>query len=283
MSAFTIAVDRLLNDATGTREELTSAGQAVLDLRPTASPDELNEAIVAISELVREYADVSAFFALTAGALVDSGADGTPLANFIIDCLPPIIAKATKFGNSALARALSPEESDQVENDAGGEWIADRFVPSERVAVAAEQDPDGCDAWVSIRGGRQQRPRVTRDSQSRKRAVAELPSIKPLCDLNEGAHRLLVLLNVLEDEPFVVLYPSANAGYRLRVSGVADNFQLQTLLADATAPLIRFPVSFPSRRDPVCQEDRQTHSLPQLRAATDHKHPTFPQGRVGSL
>jgi hypothetical protein len=42
-----------------------------------------------------------------------------------------------------------------------------------------------------------------------------------------------------------VFYPSAKAGYRLRVSGVADNFQLHTLLADAL--LQRRSSSFLSR------------------------------------
>ena len=37
---------------------------------------------------------------------------------------------------------------------------------------------------------------------------------------------------VLDDEPLVVLDPASGRGFRLTMSGVGDNFQLHTLLAD---------------------------------------------------
>ncbi|MFE7796954.1 hypothetical protein [Nocardia sp. NPDC057440] len=40
-------------------------------------------------------------------------------------------------------------------------------------------------------------------------------------------------LLVLDDEPLIVLDRDTGTGYRLRMSGIADNFQLQTLLGDA--------------------------------------------------
>lgn len=47
---------------------------------------------------------------------------------------------------------------------------------------------------------------------------------------------LTMVLDVLDDEPLLVLHPSTGQGYRLRISGVADNFQLHLLLADALIP-----------------------------------------------
>ncbi|MFC9896890.1 hypothetical protein ACFVMC_24665 [Nocardia sp. NPDC127579] len=41
------------------------------------------------------------------------------------------------------------------------------------------------------------------------------------------------VLKVLDDEPLVVLHRETGTGYRLRMSGMGDNFQLHTLLADA--------------------------------------------------
>jgi hypothetical protein len=41
------------------------------------------------------------------------------------------------------------------------------------------------------------------------------------------------LLQVLEDEPLLVLHPGQQRGYRVRIHGCVDNFQMQTLLADA--------------------------------------------------
>ncbi len=44
---------------------------------------------------------------------------------------------------------------------------------------------------------------------------------------------LWVMMQVLDDEPIVVLHPGEGKGFRVRISGLADNFQIHTLLADA--------------------------------------------------
>ncbi|ONI81195.1 hypothetical protein ALI144C_21900 [Actinosynnema sp. ALI-1.44] len=51
--------------------------------------------------------------------------------------------------------------------------------------------------------------------------------------LREDLGCLVDLLEVLDNEPFVVLHRASGRGYELTVSGVAGNFQLQTLLAAA--------------------------------------------------
>ncbi|WP_225726096.1 MULTISPECIES: hypothetical protein [unclassified Nocardia] len=40
-------------------------------------------------------------------------------------------------------------------------------------------------------------------------------------------------LQVLDDEPLIVLHRATGTGYRMRISGMGDNFQLHTLVADA--------------------------------------------------
>jgi hypothetical protein len=44
---------------------------------------------------------------------------------------------------------------------------------------------------------------------------------------------LSVMLSVLDDERLIVLHPAERKGFAIRISGIADNFQLHTLLADA--------------------------------------------------
>lgn len=44
---------------------------------------------------------------------------------------------------------------------------------------------------------------------------------------------LAQLLRVLDEEVLVVLHPGQQRGYRVRITGIADNFQLHTLIADA--------------------------------------------------
>jgi hypothetical protein len=55
-------------------------------------------------------------------------------------------------------------------------------------------------------------------------AVADAPDAP-------NASWLAGLLAVLDDEPLVVLHRASSRGFRLTISGVADNFQLHTLLA----------------------------------------------------
>jgi hypothetical protein len=67
---------------------------------------------------------------------------------------------------------------------------------------------------------------------------------------------------VLDDEPIVVLHPGQGKGYRVRISGLADNFQLHTLLADAL--IGRFPGRWlrgrrPSRAEVVAARDGAVH------------------------
>lgn len=50
-----------------------------------------------------------------------------------------------------------------------------------------------------------------------------------------GTHRsfLAMLLQVLDDEPLVVLHVEERKGFNIRIGGIADNFQFHTLLAGA--------------------------------------------------
>jgi hypothetical protein len=54
-----------------------------------------------------------------------------------------------------------------------------------------------------------------------------------LSDAHALAGWLSQLLADLDDEPLLILHHALGRGYRVTISGVADNFQLHTLLADA--------------------------------------------------
>jgi len=71
------------------------------------------------------------------------------------------------------------------------------------------------------------------DVAARVRGRAFLPVLEPLASRHEGAHWLQKLLPVLDQEPLLVIDPTKQTGITAQMSGVADNFQLQTLLMDA--------------------------------------------------
>ena len=66
------------------------------------------------------------------------------------------------------------------------------------------------------------------------RARAELAEASRSLDEETGNTSFLsVMLRVLDDEGLIVLHPAERKGFAIRISGIADNFQLHTLLADA--------------------------------------------------
>jgi hypothetical protein len=65
---------------------------------------------------------------------------------------------------------------------------------------------------------------------------------------------LWIMMQVLDDEPLVVIHPAQVKGYRVRISGLSDNFQLHTLLADALVG--RFSSKWLRARRPSASEVR---------------------------
>jgi hypothetical protein len=68
-------------------------------------------------------------------------------------------------------------------------------------------------------------------------------------DVALRAHWLEGLAMVLDDEPLIVLDPVSRRGFRLTMSGIGDNYQLHTLLADRLSGADGVPGLEPPRRD----------------------------------
>jgi hypothetical protein len=244
MTLFNEAVDKLLL-ATRYPEStvhIKEAAQGLLAIASHASGAERDAGVAALSKAMdSERVQVSGWLAITAGAIVESGAAHVPLASALIEHLPLACSRATAFGELLLAHAMPEEASSELEDDGEGIWLGEQFLPSRMQETLSMEDPDGADAWAGI-------PLWTapacacfvRDMAMRQRARVALQGIERLARLHDDIHCLSVLLGVLDDEPFLVLHPASLRGFRLRVSGVADNFQLHTLLADT---LVKSPLS----------------------------------------
>uniref|UniRef100_A0AAU2K228 Uncharacterized protein n=1 Tax=Streptomyces sp. NBC_00049 TaxID=2903617 RepID=A0AAU2K228_9ACTN len=74
-------------------------------------------------------------------------------------------------------------------------------------------------------------PRVRREVPGLEGLRAAVARVTELSD--EPFKCLAYALAVLDDEPIIALDRATGAGFALRVSGIGDNFQLHTLLADA--------------------------------------------------
>lgn len=236
MTMLQSAIERLVAQSRSVRSpaELRPFALDVLDLRAHVSPAELTQGVQALSEaLDPRRATHCGWLAITAGALLEAGADSRALEERLIECLPDLAHRAVGFGEQMLAHSLSLEASGEIDDDTGGEWVMQRFVPPAQLGALLAQYPDGADAWDAIPFWFQSAIACfSRDAALRKRASLALPKLARLAELTDNAKWLQVLFSVLDDEPFLVLHPATGQGFRLRISGVADNFQLHTLLAD---------------------------------------------------
>lgn len=164
-----------------------------------------------------------AVVAVLIGACVERGAD--PLA-----CAPSVFAgaqdafeQAAVFCEqwAALGRGDLPDHEGEGLEEADFERIG--FEP----VMAWQSLPQFEMACVAMLNA----PQVRREVPGREELAAVVARVAELS--GEPFKCLAYALAVLDDEPLVVLDRVTGAGFALRASGIGDNFQLHTLLADA--------------------------------------------------
>ncbi|MFD4033172.1 hypothetical protein ACFWVP_22335 [Streptomyces sp. NPDC058637] len=97
-------------------------------------------------------------------------------------------------------------------------------------------------------------PRVRREVPGREGLRAAVAQVAELSD--EPFRCLAYALAVLDDEPLVALDRTTGTGFALRASGIGDNFQLHTLLADALIGRGLVQGEAPSAEAVACCRDR---------------------------
>lgn len=283
------AVDELIrraNDPASSRESIHEAiGPAFSSLAPGDRPG----AEAVLRRLADDVIDTpnrpeaAGIVALCCGALVERGLGPTIALGQILDRLERQIAPEAIAFVAACHQAAEddpppslpsdgddpeqsgdpgeqPERPDPIEEH--GERIA-ALVPSEASSFRA-LDPFSQAAVAMLARSEGAR----KDSRSRSSLRA---SLDQLGGQYGHAGFLWVMMQVLDDEPVLVLHPGEGKGYRVRISGLADNFQLHTLLADAL--IGRFPGRWlrgrrPSRQEVAAAGDGEVpEGLPHARGA----------------
>ena len=169
------------------------------------------------------------FLSVVCGALLEQGAlpgrMGSMVHRLLGELLPPaahLVRECTKREQAA-APAQTLTEAEQEEHSAQRQ--AQLFEELSAANPLAREAWDNLGAFwpacVAI---------YSRQVAARVKARGYLPLIDVLADRHEGGHWLQKLLPVLDDEPLVVIDPARTVGISVRMSGVADNFQLHTLL-----------------------------------------------------
>lgn len=195
--------------------DAAAAGSAVDALAPAIGAA-TGEALVLIAQV--------------AGTCVEQGADagvGSGAAALALAVRLPDVARS--------ARALADSAWIQAGEDArdaarSGDVQA---VEAARVATAARM-PDGARAWIALEGLLAPSLALLSDwVAAREVARQALSDLDALDGWHPAAGWLARFLRVLYDEPFLAIEPSTRLGIRGRLSGISENFQLNTLLMDA--------------------------------------------------
>lgn len=165
--------------------------------------------------------------ARTCGALVEFGADPAICGAAILGRLPQMLRGAAGFLRAVLERAEVQEHEQPDYNQLINLHINDIL----------DSNPEM--AWAYIARESLALGAITHLSRSKAlraeaRARPELLALARATDaITQTTSFLTDLLRVLDDERLVVLHPGQQRGFEARISGIADNGQLQTLLADA--------------------------------------------------
>jgi hypothetical protein len=228
MSPFIESVNRLAAASSSPLEALHDELILVVDALEYSSAKDRDEALRILSKTIAE-ADLprASLVALGCGAIVEQGGEPNLAIDAILARLPKSLAQAKAYRDVCKAAEAQTAERH------GGEPPKFFFHGAQE---NANESTDLSLIWDSLDSlARGANAMLARSVEARKRAKA-IPEIRnlawELAEDHEQAGYLAELLEVLDDEVLLVLHPELMLGYWVRIRGVADNFQLHTLLAD---------------------------------------------------
>jgi hypothetical protein len=212
-------------------EELGEHVQALQDAIPGASVATINEALRRLARLALA-ADLEPAAAAVygSGLLVKAGGDVRLAVGAVVNRCQEAMALAATYQRALMAawnqaeaasgKGLSKKESQKIAAQVAAALPAEASVGDLLASFCAP-------LLVIAERSKEARQRL-RQNKAFVRDIGEFCHFR-----GQPEGRLAQLLQVPDDEVFVVLYPEARRGYRVRISGISNNFQLHTLLADA--------------------------------------------------
>jgi hypothetical protein len=250
MSAFTSALTEFINAIRGQTawiEELNDHSRKFASLLGEATPDEVTDALKQFAGLFPNVSPAATgHVGISCGSLVERGGDPEIAGPALLDLLPRLLQAVTEFyrlcrerveadpdiAKEIAARAEENEgyDLDQYIADESWEGLAQRFGPFifklKPIPVLAHMAREFYSLGVIAHLSRSKRLRAL------ARARPELLERSEAENVAAGHGSFLTdMLRVLDDERLIVLHPTERKGFEVRISGIADNFQLHTLLA----------------------------------------------------
>jgi hypothetical protein len=197
-----------------------------------ATPAESREALLTLSSglnsLDPEPAGVASRIV---GAMIEAGADPAPARAAMLGALQQTLPACASMVDEAKAEVGEPAEDLDLNDDAIDEWLADSLAHA--LNEVAGKRPAALEAWQRLHeiwpGAI---ALLSVDPEARAEARELAPVAEKIEEVHEAAGWLRAMLNVLDDEPYIAIEPATRTGIVGRMSGIVENFQLNTLLMD---------------------------------------------------
>ncbi|MFC8723938.1 hypothetical protein [Streptomyces bacillaris] len=188
-----------------------------------------------------------AVVAVLVGACVERGADAERCAPGVLAGLRAALEGAVAFGEAWAATGGGafpvPDDGEPGEEIVGrtgfeaavGWWTLSQWEMAAVALLNHRAVRAGLDGEAVRAGLDAEAVRAGLDEKAAGGGRGELLRLLTAVEQASGQELrcLSYALQVLDDEPLVVLHRPSATGYLLRLSGIGDNFQLHTLLADA--------------------------------------------------
>lgn len=221
------AADTLIQaarDSKTTDADMQAAGQSFFESAKTASRDDTNAALRTLKDHFNlENPSRGAYLALICGGLIERGGDSMIIAKPLTEQLTELISATAELANACVDQIRDSENQDENSTE-----------DFEKIRVQTAQTmPHQNAAWEALKIF--WRPAIavfSRNSESRSAARHLREFASQVSDYHEAGHWLKMMLTVLDNEPIVVIEPSTSLGIQGRISGIVDNFQLNTILMD---------------------------------------------------
>ncbi|MFI0978513.1 hypothetical protein ACH4SP_16140 [Streptomyces sp. NPDC021093] len=206
-----------------------------------AGPDEVREGGPRLAGLLTAAPDgIRAVIAVIVGACAERGADPGLCAPGVFagmrDVLEDVLEFCALWEETGGGKFPDPESEEHAQGP-DDDVVARVGFPAAVAWWTLPQWRMAAFAMLNEEAGRQQ-------VGCRRELLALLARIEWASE--ESFKGLCYALRVLDGEPVVVLHRESRAGFLVRISGIGDNFQLHTLLADALVGGGHLPGDAPS-------------------------------------
>jgi hypothetical protein len=205
---------------------IQTLGEAIGSASPTASREAMAKLASGLNSLDPEPAGVAS---RVVGAMIEAGHDPRPARPAMLGALQQTMPVCAALADEARAEIGEPPE--HLDEDEAEDWLAERGAAA--LNEAAGRRPAAAQAWQRLH---EIWPGAIAlfsvDPEARAEAQDLVPIAERIEDVHEAAGWLRAMLRVLHDEPYVAIEPETRLGIVGRMSGIVENFQLNTLLMD---------------------------------------------------